>query len=101
MSALLTEQDALDERAEDHVGSVEVRADDRTGDDDDDAPGQHLALIGPVDLLQLTPALGEEASAAAPLALGGLRRYRFGRRPDRLLARQAALRSRAVGRGRL
>jgi hypothetical protein len=77
------EQDALDEWLEHEVGDVQVRPDDAAGDEDDDGAGHDLALSWPVDLLQLGPALGDEAAAstAAPAA-PGLRLRRLGGRAD-------------------
>jgi hypothetical protein len=61
----LAQQDALDERLEHEVRDVQVRADDSAGDEDDDGAGHDLALTRPVDLLQLGPALGDEATTPA------------------------------------
>jgi hypothetical protein len=103
MDALAAEQDALDERLEHEVRKPEVGADDGAGDDHDDGAGHDLALAGPVDLLQLGPALGDEAAASTPAPTAarlGLRRLR-GRAHLRLAAarslRDARLLLLAVG----
>jgi hypothetical protein len=73
------EQDALDEWLEHEVGDVQVRADDSAGNEDDDGAGHDLALPRPIDLLQLGPALGDEAAAStASPAAPGLRLRRLG-----------------------
>jgi hypothetical protein len=76
---LLTEEDVAHERLERLIGSKEVRADDRAGDQDDDRALDDLGLARPFDLLQLTPRLADEPTAlyrltASCLTLLGLRR---------------------------
>jgi hypothetical protein len=89
---LLPEQETLDERLEREVGEPEVRADDRAGDDHDDGAGEDLALVRPIDLLQLGCGLGDEAaSAASPTAPARLCPGRLLRRADLLLPRASAL----------
>ncbi len=44
------EEDVADEAGEGQVGDVEVRADDRDGDDDDHGRGEELPPPGPLDL---------------------------------------------------
>jgi hypothetical protein len=91
-AVLAAEQESLDERLEDQVGDPEKRADDGAGDEDDDGSGQDLALAGPVDLLQLRPALGDEAAAStASSAAAGLRLRRLCGRAHLRLARASAL----------
>jgi hypothetical protein len=77
------EQDALDEWLEHEVGDVEVRPDDAAGDEDDDGAGQDLALARPVDLLQLGPALCDEAATSTTAAAAaGLSLRRLGGRAN-------------------
>jgi hypothetical protein len=92
------EQDALDEWLEHEVGDVQVRADDSAGDEDDDRACHDLALPRPIDLLQLGPALGDEAAAApAATAAPGLRLRRLGGRPDLGLTLARALADALLG----
>src|SRR5438132_9892860 len=63
--SLLPQEDVLDDALEDEIGAVEEHADDQTGDQHHDDALDELVLPGPLDLLQLTPRLGDEASDAA------------------------------------
>jgi hypothetical protein len=92
------EQDALDEWLEHEVGDVQVRTDDSAGDEDDDGAGHDLALPRPIDLLQLGPALGDEAAAAtASPAAPGLRLRRLGGRANLGLTLARALADALLG----
>ena len=91
---LLAEQDVLDDALEDEVGDPEIRADDRTGDDDDDGTRQHLALPRPLDLLELRPRLADEGreTAARNTPLERLPPWLGGGRRTNLLTRARARR---------
>src|SRR6185312_11808480 len=71
---LLAEQNIADERLEELIGGVEIRADDRAGDDHDDRALDHLTTAGPLDLLELAPGLPDEAAPLTGLAPAGLGR---------------------------
>src|SRR4029453_15428835 len=87
------EEQLLDERLDRQVGEPQVEAHDRAGDDHNDCARQNLGLVRPVDLLQLGPGLGDEATApASPAAPAGLRLRRLLGWADLLLARTRALR---------
>src|SRR5919106_57134 len=93
---LEVEEDVAHEALEDEVGRIEVGADDRHGDDDDDGRGEQLLAAGPLDLLELAPGLRRERpDASAPLALGA----RLALRLTDVLDGLAAL-ARALGVGR-
>src|SRR5919201_7162766 len=96
---LLAEKNVLDYALENLVGSGEIAADDRTGDQNDCRPLHHLALTGPFDLLQLAPRFGDEAltAAAGDVPRARLALDRLLRGADLLLARSGALRNARFG----
>jgi hypothetical protein len=95
---LLAQQEALDERLEHEVREVQVGPDDSAGDENDDGSGHDLALARPVDLLELGPALGDEAAAStAPSAAPGLRLGRLRGGTDLGLALARALADTLLG----
>src|SRR5687768_8817935 len=71
--ALKVEEAVADETGECEVGDVEIRADDRKGDDDDHGRGEELAPPRPLDLLELGGRFsreGAKTAAALPLRAG-------------------------------
>src|ERR1044071_1606812 len=74
--SLLTD-DLLDDVLPDQIVRIQVDADHDARDQHDNRSLNHLRLTGPVDLLQLAPRLGDEATAFAALRSGlALRRLR-------------------------
>src|ERR671934_2305652 len=69
--SLLSEEDVFDDTLEDEIRRVQEDADDQAGDQHDRNPLDQLRLPRPLDLLQLSPRLGDEApeAAAGKLAL--------------------------------
>src|SRR4051812_24908667 len=63
-------QDLLDEKVESRVQRAEVGGGDGDEDDCDGGRLDQGVTVGPLDLLQLSPAGDEEADDAATLALG-------------------------------
>jgi hypothetical protein len=92
--SLLPEQEPLHERLEREVGQPEIGTHDRAGEDHDHRAGQDLALVRPLDLLQLGGGLGDEAATASSRASAtGLRLRRLLRRADLLLPGARTLRN--------
>src|SRR6266516_1699092 len=81
MARALLQEDVLDEPTEDLVGQEKVDADDHAGDEYDDGALDQLLLAGPLDLLELTPGLPDEA-AAGQLARGAVLAGGLHRRPN-------------------
>src|SRR5438552_11050879 len=93
----LPQEDVLHEMPERLIRHPEVEADDRAGDQHDGHALDHLALVRPLDLLQLGDRLGDEALAAASgdASRARLALDRLLRRPDLRLPRPGALRQSA------
>jgi hypothetical protein len=87
-----SEQDVLDEPAEQLVSEEQVDAGHETGDQDDGRTLDQLLLARPVDLLQLRPRLRDEARAAAAGNVSAVGLRGGSRRPRLLLLRGALLR---------
>src|SRR6266511_3368658 len=69
----LAEKDVLDEVLRHDVANPDVRADDDAGDEYDERALDDVGLRGPFDLLQLAPALDDEALRAFLLLAPGSR----------------------------
>src|SRR5688572_15244326 len=68
---LKVEENVANEAGEGLVGHIEVGADNGDGDDHDSGGREELAPAGPLDFLELAPALLDERTDTAPaLALG-------------------------------
>ena len=88
---LLAREDLLDERLQPEVGDVQVSPDDRAGDDHDDRALEDLALVRPLDLLQLAPGFLDEPAALWPVTTPGLGLCRLLGWTDLRLTRARAL----------
>jgi hypothetical protein len=61
---LLSQENVADEGLDSLVDAPQIGADDGTRDDDDNRSLYDLGSAGPVDFLQLCPALGDEAATS-------------------------------------